>query len=336
MKIPYRVTLIITDACNFQCVGCLREFNKANHLDFELIARVAAQAKELGFTHFAITGGEPFLHPRFHDIVDLLTQHFSINIVTNGYIPSKYTFLADPKYVVRGRKPVITVSLDGATADVHDRSRRTGSFVRAIESIKLYQSLGLPVLVQSILSKITAPTAPALIQLVKELGLNRIVYLNTLRTQHNHEILLTPQELALTKTHIVTSKVPGVKVVFGTSAATPRQGPATSKAYLCERIQKWDRLDPTITPLGNWEWCCDLVQDGGTALGTVADMSLTTIMQVMQSEAITIHERRLSEVHSEQHPNFWTCEYCNSRYNANVKQEGTAPIKYIIPLTVKK
>lgn len=337
MKPPYRIVLVLTDACNFQCVGCLREFNKANHVSVDTLRKVAKEAQEVGISHFALTGGEVSLHPNFREIVDMLTQEFafSINVVTNGYIFDKYAFLADPKYAVRGRKPAFTVSLDGATAEVHDKSRRNGSFARAIETVRELKRLGLPVFFQSMLSKISAPTAHELIALAKELGVANLRYTNALKTQHNQEILLTSEELASARVRILSNRVPGVKVSFTASAGAPRTGTSTSMAYLCDRIHNARRLDPTLTPHGTWIWCCDLVQEGGDILGN-SNTTVGEVLERMRVEALHIHEQRLLAVADPQHPTFWTCEYCNSRYNAHVQQEGTAPVKYIIPLMVKK
>ena len=186
------------------------------------------------------------------------------------------------------------------------------------------------------LSKITAPTAHELIALAKELGVANLSYTNTLKTQHNQEILLTPEELASARVRILSNRVPGVKVSFTASAGAPRTGAPTSMAYLCARIHNARRLDPTLTAHGTWVWCCDLVQEGGDTLGSAANTTVGEVLERMRLEAFRIHEQRLLAVADPQHPNFWTCEYCNSRYHAHVQQEGTAPAKYIIPLMVKK
>jgi organic radical activating enzyme len=86
----------ITDHCNLNCVGCnhFSPIAEEKYVDVDVIQKDFARLSEL--THRKIEnidlmGGEPLLHPRITDILDIARKNFDgrINIVTNGVLLPK-------------------------------------------------------------------------------------------------------------------------------------------------------------------------------------------------------------------------------------------------------
>jgi SynChlorMet cassette radical SAM/SPASM protein ScmF len=99
------------------------------------VEKAVREGKQLGLQSVKLTGGEPLLHPRFRELVALLAgAGLDITIETNG------TLLDDKLagYLKgTGRVSFISVSVDGATAQVHEALRVVpGSFDAALDGIQ--------------------------------------------------------------------------------------------------------------------------------------------------------------------------------------------------------
>jgi MoaA/NifB/PqqE/SkfB family radical SAM enzyme len=138
----FRLIVSITTRCNFNCPGCLRkdiDDNKKIKQDLQLseFENFLKEGKKIGASIVSFTGGEAILHPDFEKMVGMTQKYgYSYTIVSNGWISKRYLDIID-KY--RKNFLHISISLDGATADVHDAVRNIpGSFDRAVQSIKFY------------------------------------------------------------------------------------------------------------------------------------------------------------------------------------------------------
>lgn len=84
--------------CNFDCSYCSPNIHskKAEHLDLNVIKRTAKKfvdhAKETSRSlRISLTGGEPYLHPHFIEILKTLKQEGvnRISITSNGSVPTR-------------------------------------------------------------------------------------------------------------------------------------------------------------------------------------------------------------------------------------------------------
>ena len=136
----------LTNLCNFSCVHCIRdEEGVKRFLDPGVIEKVLAEAESYSqVDNVALTGGEPTVHPRFAEVVDLIARHgYPFSFVTNGWGFRK-TF--DAVRPVADYVRAVTFSLDGAVEATHDRiRRRAGSYRQVIEAITLCRHHGVPV-----------------------------------------------------------------------------------------------------------------------------------------------------------------------------------------------
>lgn len=143
-----RLTVELTNICNLRCSYCLRDedalYNtSAQFLSVDLLNRVLAEAREtMGLVEIGLTGGEPTLHPEFSQILQMAGKHgLTASFVTNGW-----HFERIWPAIVEQRDSVshVAFSLDGVTAEDHDRWRGEGSFTRLVRAFSRCYAHGLP------------------------------------------------------------------------------------------------------------------------------------------------------------------------------------------------
>ena len=127
------IALEITSRCNLQCIHCYMDagFEPIRELRLEVLIDIIRSVKRAGGVSVAIGGGEPLLRDDCYDVIDAaLSEDLLVAIGTNGT-------LLERTHVERlSRRPVkIQVSLDGATAGVHDAMRGQGSFDATVRGI---------------------------------------------------------------------------------------------------------------------------------------------------------------------------------------------------------
>jgi len=92
---PFYVTLDVTRRCNLRCLGCRFHSEEAGGFGvgdlgvkdapFEMVERLLSDLEPLNTrTLFLMGEGEPFLHPRFFDIVRLAKKHGMRTVVTTN------------------------------------------------------------------------------------------------------------------------------------------------------------------------------------------------------------------------------------------------------------
>lgn len=130
----------LTAACNLRCCHCWFEpdfqgqADSPHPMDTSIFQSILNQGGKLGLEHVKFTGGEPLLNPLIDQYVEIcISEGMAITIETNGTLCSN-VFV---EQLAKCHDVHVSVSLDGATADVHDRIRGTkGSFARAIHGIR--------------------------------------------------------------------------------------------------------------------------------------------------------------------------------------------------------
>ena len=116
------IVFILTTRCNFRCKHCIRDYySKQTDLSLSIARKALKEAKELGFKHVALTGGEPILHPKFDKMVDLICSYgLTWSVVTNGSMFKKYEYSIKK----HGKEcTFFSVSLDGLEKNhdcIHD------------------------------------------------------------------------------------------------------------------------------------------------------------------------------------------------------------------------
>lgn len=182
--LPFSLSVEPTTSCNLRCPECpsgLRSFTRpTGMLDaafFEtFINSVAHHAVYLNF-YFQ---GEPFLHPKFLDLVSLAVQR---NIFTSTSTNAHYLTPKMAERVVESGLHRIVISLDGASQEVYQNYRKGGKVDKVFEGIKNIQQARLKagkkspeIVVQNLLVKPNIHEKHLVEAKARELGADRVVF----------------------------------------------------------------------------------------------------------------------------------------------------------------
>jgi len=142
-RLLYSVSLELTFKCNLDCFYCYNDREKPGKpltlQQYEVLLKDLASMQTM---FLMLTGGEPMMHPDFFAIGAIAReQGFAVIIRTNGHSLNR-------RLAVRLRDEVqpykVTVSLHGASPEVHDRQTRVpGSFQRLIDNLNKAKEVGL-------------------------------------------------------------------------------------------------------------------------------------------------------------------------------------------------
>jgi SynChlorMet cassette radical SAM/SPASM protein ScmF len=135
-----QIYFYLTEGCNLRCRHCWiapkyqTEHQTYPSLDFELFCSIIGQAKPLGLKGVKLTGGEPFLHPEIHRMIEhICTEELRLTIETNGVLCTREL----AQEIKRCNNPFVSVSLDGADAATHEYIRGVdGCFEAALQGIR--------------------------------------------------------------------------------------------------------------------------------------------------------------------------------------------------------
>ena len=138
------------NSCNLRCTHCYQENYVPVELPIEQLLTIAnriidALDKWGMYGRISLTGGEPFVSHSLYSLLDYLDSQeriCSIHILTNGTLITDSVCEKLKKYK---KLDEIQVSLDGGTAAVHDVTRGTGNFAKAINGIRLLKKYNFKV-----------------------------------------------------------------------------------------------------------------------------------------------------------------------------------------------
>jgi Fe-coproporphyrin III synthase len=126
----------ITRTCNLRCVHCYSDSNAMQYpgeLSWDQMQEVVKDLAAYQIPSLLLSGGEPLIHPRFFDLVDLASEAgLKLTISTNGTLitPEKAARLKAANVAYVG------ISLDGI-GEIHDQFRRKeGAFDAAVRGFK--------------------------------------------------------------------------------------------------------------------------------------------------------------------------------------------------------
>ena len=134
---PKYISVGITSRCPLKCIMC--EIRKSpskvkDEITEKYIKNLIDQMPENGINHLTFEGGEPLLRKDIFKLIKYAkNKNIFTNIVTCGYLMTRET----AKRLIESGLSGITISLDGATPQVHDFIRGVkGTFKRVMNGIK--------------------------------------------------------------------------------------------------------------------------------------------------------------------------------------------------------
>ncbi len=169
---PKWIAWEVTRRCNLNCVHCRSSsaLNISGHPDFSLAEarRILDDIHSYANPVVVLSGGEPLLRPDIFDIATYGTRlGLRICLATNGTLVTEEIC----KNIKASGIKMVSLSLDGSTAAVHDNFRnQPGAFAGTMNAIRLFQEQGIDFLVNSSFTKRNKTEAPKLYELVKHTG----------------------------------------------------------------------------------------------------------------------------------------------------------------------
>jgi MoaA/NifB/PqqE/SkfB family radical SAM enzyme len=130
---PYMAELDITYRCNCRCQMCQRwQDPRREELSLDEYRSLAATLDRMGAHQVSVAGGEPLVREDVFDIIRAFSSRgMSVNLCTNGLLLDRLH-----EAVCQSAPTCVTVSLDGATAESHDRIRgREGAYARTEKGV---------------------------------------------------------------------------------------------------------------------------------------------------------------------------------------------------------
>jgi len=171
---PFLVIWETTQACDLACQHCraeARPYRDRGELSTIEAMQLMNRVRHFGRPLFVLTGGDPLKRP---DTVDLVEHGAGIGL-RMAMTPSG-TPLMTPK-VIRQLKDAglsrLAVSLDGSTAEIHDRFRgMAGSYDWTIRMIRAARGIGLSTQINTTVAQHNVDDFENLIELMDGLGIS--------------------------------------------------------------------------------------------------------------------------------------------------------------------
>lgn len=295
------LVLSITNACNLKCKSCLREFDRANHVSPELVAKVIPEARKLGYSAASFTGGEACMHPRFREMVRMAVDaKMKIGFVSNGTLLKKIRFLTEEhlKDLSYG-----CFSLDGVTAEINDAVRGDGVFDKVIASIKHFVSQGVFVKAGFLVNKLNMHQIEDFVSFTADLGVKNAYFMSPIRTAANKELVLTDKEKVRCATRVVKLRSKySLPISICASLCADRH------VDFCTSLNLSNIM---VNPKGQLVFCCDTLRDGAV-LGSLEDEPFAELYKKGLDVSARIMKARADILASGKRPaGFRSCEFCN-------------------------
>lgn len=168
LYIAWEVTLL----CNARCVHCYSGsgpgVRHSGQLSTDEGLRMIDDLADAGLLVLAFSGGEPLLRRDIFQLIGRAAERgLVVNVATNGAIVRSRVARRIKEAGVRS----VTVSLDGAKAETHDRIRQfPGLFERTVRAVDTLVEHGLRVVVSFTPTQLNYREGPAVVALAHRLG----------------------------------------------------------------------------------------------------------------------------------------------------------------------
>ncbi len=144
--IPPHLNIELTWGCNLRCFHCYRDSTvvKQGYMPVESLLSLLERLSQAGLRSVELTGGEPMFHPDFLRILSFCDERFHlIGVLTNATIVTP----AIREMLIRMKeKIIVSISLDGSTAEIHNTRRGSNSaFDRTTKTIQDLSQQGVKV-----------------------------------------------------------------------------------------------------------------------------------------------------------------------------------------------
>jgi MoaA/NifB/PqqE/SkfB family radical SAM enzyme len=298
-----QLAIIVTNRCNLKCDHCLRGYpGERDDFPLDLFSRLLIEAMPFGARHVALTGGEPFLHPEFDRVIELISSAgYSWHFVTNGIESDPYLKVIDKHQLQPGH---VTLSLDGTTADTHDQNRnRKGAFDRALSSAQIYREKNIPLHIAMTINRNNIDQVEDMFLLAQEMGADSLHFGGTISVPWNQDLVLSDRESVK-----IYKRIEQIEDDFGFDVT---KGSALNTRGGINHCNILNLSNLTFNTKGELLFCCDTVGNGA-GLGSLHEQEISElILNWLQTSANLQKERAKQIASGQMGKGFDTCYYCN-------------------------
>ncbi|HEX3128034.1 MAG TPA: radical SAM protein [Thermoanaerobaculia bacterium] len=168
----HNIYLYVTERCQLRCGHCYMgdRLERGLNLPFERAASIMDYSRRLGGEYITFLGGEPTLHPDLPRMVDyaLDAGYRQVMINSNGLLERTIDRIAPEKL------HYISFSLDGATAETHEKVRGAKTFAKTTNCIRETVAAGYPVRLLCTISQVNIHEAAAVLDFADQVGVNMV------------------------------------------------------------------------------------------------------------------------------------------------------------------
>lgn len=166
---PLFIAWQLNSECNIDCLHCCEDagHHMPDSLNRKEITNLCEQIAALKIPYVAVSGGEPLLHHDFLDICEFFHRHrISLKVETNGLLIDKN--LAKRFSGLEFRS--VQVSVDGATAESHEKLRIKGKWQPTVDACKFLVDAGVNTEIVFVPTKFNIHETAAAIDMAYNLG----------------------------------------------------------------------------------------------------------------------------------------------------------------------
>jgi radical SAM protein len=173
-KAPLLVIWETTRSCALACDHCRADANLSvdpRELSTAEGCRLIDQVADMGTPIIVLSGGDPLMRADLEDLV----RHAKKRGLRTGTIPAATSLLTRERLASLKAAGLdqVAFSLDGATAEEHDKFRRTpGAFARVMDGVRWSAELGMAVQINTCLGAWNAASFEPIVKLVSSLPIS--------------------------------------------------------------------------------------------------------------------------------------------------------------------
>ena len=162
--------------------------SEQGEFSFEKAKELMDDIGKLSTPTIVLTGGEPLLREDLFDIAAYGTEKgFRMCIATNGTLVDDAVCEEMKRTGIR----MVSLSLDGSTAEIHDDFRKQpGAFEGVIKAAELLRKHGIPFLINSSFTKRNAFDIPNVYKKAREIGAGHGTCLSFFRLEEVKRLML--------------------------------------------------------------------------------------------------------------------------------------------------
>lgn len=173
-RLPLSITWYLTTACNLACEFCYnRTEGPPSDFDLEEARRVLRDIAAAKPFSLCLIGGEIFMLDGLLTLIrDAHNYGIKVNLASNGLLITE-AIMDELSTMNIG---FIQISLDGSTAELHDRMRGPGTYDKTLAVIRRLKERGFRVDLATIISRPNLHDVVNMMKLGQELGISRVKY----------------------------------------------------------------------------------------------------------------------------------------------------------------